>query len=134
LYNITCRDPLTLILDTGGNLFGGFTPLRWSSGRIEWGGSLKSFIFTLKNPHNIPARKFAFRAERKLHALRPSSSRGPAFGFGDMYVLDNCNANTHSFTLLGGAYTNDTGLDGEKVLTGSRDFQVREIEVFQITD
>jgi hypothetical protein len=40
----------------------------------------------------------------------------------------------HSWTSLGRAYTNDTGLDGKTVFTGSQCFQVREIEVFEITD
>jgi hypothetical protein len=56
---------LTLILDTGGNIFGGFTPLQWESPPEDsWkcDDSLKSFVFTLKNPHNIPARKFALVA------------------------------------------------------------------------
>jgi hypothetical protein len=58
-----------------GNIFGGFAPVKWES-RV-WNGndgdgcncwkedeSLKSFLFTLNNPHNIPARKFALRAEK----------------------------------------------------------------------
>jgi hypothetical protein len=51
---------LTVILDTKGNIFGGFTPMRWNStsGCLTDPGA-KSFIFTLKNPHNFPARRFA---------------------------------------------------------------------------
>jgi hypothetical protein len=55
-------------------------------------------------------------------------------GGGGMYVSDNCNANTSSCTNLGLAYTNDTGLDGRTVFTGSLYFKVKEIEVFEITD
>jgi hypothetical protein len=129
---------LTLILDTGGNVFGGFTPLAWESRTInclKCDDSLKSFLFTLKNPRNTPARKFALKAERKEDAIFCGSWYGPAFGNGDgITVRDNCNANTDSWTDLGVAYTNDTGLDGEVVFTGSRNFQVREIEVFEIRD
>jgi hypothetical protein len=56
-----------VILDTIGNIFGGFAPVEWESrlwnakyGKAD--DSLKSFVFTLKNPHNIPARKFAFES------------------------------------------------------------------------
>jgi hypothetical protein len=120
---------LTLILDTRGNVFGGFTPLQWeSSNSYKCDDSLKSFLFTLKNPHNIPARKFALMADRKQNAIDCESSCGPAFG--GMHVSENCNANTRSWTQLGSTYTNDTGLDGRTVFTGSEDFQVREIEVF----
>jgi hypothetical protein len=42
--------------------------------------------------------------------------------------------NTRSGTSLDIAYTNDTGLGGTKVFTGSSDFQGKEIEVFEITE
>jgi hypothetical protein len=61
-----------VILDTEGNIFGGFTPVEWESrdwnqmvgiedNRCKTDESFKSFLFTLKNPHNISARKFALR-------------------------------------------------------------------------
>jgi hypothetical protein len=97
--------------------------------------SLKSFLFTLKNLHNTPARKFALNAEEKQLAINCVSSRGPVFGGGgDIYVYDDSNANTRSSTSLSCTYTSDTGLDGNIVFTGSRNFQAREIEVFEITD
>jgi hypothetical protein len=49
---------LTLIVDTGGNVFGGFTPLQResrTSNCCKCDDSLKSFIFMLKNLH-IPSR------------------------------------------------------------------------------
>jgi hypothetical protein len=145
-----------VLLDTNGNIFGGFTPVEWESRVWNWkygeesncrkaDGSQKSFLFTLKNPHNIPARRFALKAERKKWAIACDSGWGPCFGpmrsplrvifgGGGIAVSDNCNAHTHSGTSLGTCYTNDTGLNGEVVFTGSRNFQVREIEVFEITD
>jgi hypothetical protein len=136
---------LTLIQDTEGNIFGGFTPVEWES--RQWNGksgrednrgkadpSLESFLFTLKNPQNLPARTFALKAERKDRAIYCLSSSGPCFY--DIGVSGNCNANTDScsFSSLGGSYTNDTRLDAETVLTGSMFFTVKEIEVFEITD
>jgi hypothetical protein len=132
---------LTVILDTKGNIFGGFTPLEWES--REWNrkydnesncwkadDSLKSFLFTLKNPHNIPARRFALKAEMKQWAIECLSGYGP--GFGDIGVFDDCNANTRSNTYLGYTYTNNTGLHANTVFAGSATFQVEEIEVFEI--
>jgi hypothetical protein len=96
--------------------------------------SEKSFLFTLKNPHNIPARRFALKADKKHRAIHCCSECGPHFGC-DIGVSDNCNANTGSFTSLGPSiYTNDSGLNPNVVFTGSREFQVREIEVFEIAD
>jgi hypothetical protein len=106
---------LTVILDTNGNVFGGFTPVEWEW--PEWNGnednlwkaddSLRSFLFTLKNPHNIPARRFALKGEEKGRAIDCDSEWGPYFG-NDIGVSDNCNANTDSYTYLGIVYTNDT--------------------------
>jgi hypothetical protein len=127
---------LTLIEDTAGNIFGGFTPVEWESpqrSKSKADPSLKSFLFTLKNPHNVPARKFALKTEKKDDAIYCESSYGPHFW--DLRVLDNCNANIDSFTYnFGHTYANDTGRDGETFLTGSNGFIVKEIEVFEITD
>jgi hypothetical protein len=129
---------LTLIEDTEGNIFGGFTPVEWESseprGKDKADPSLKSFIFTLKNPQNVPARRFALKAEEKDEAIYCSSKWGPWFSC-DIVVSDDCNANTNSCTSdFGYSYTNDTGLDGEEFFTGSKYFQVKEVEVFEITD
>jgi hypothetical protein len=78
--------------------------------------------------------KFALKAAEKDKAIVCDSSRGPHFN-GDIAVYDNCNANTDSFTrYFGYAYVNDTGLDGKTFFTGSGEFTVKEIEVFEITD
>jgi hypothetical protein len=140
-----CHAPtLTLIQDKKGNIFGGFTPVEWESrkhngksgpedNRCKTDPSLKSFLFTLKNPHNLPARTFVLDAEGKDDAITCDSKRGPCFG-DDLGVSDDCNANTDSWSDLSDCYANDTGLDGETVLTGSDYFTVKEIEVFEITN
>jgi hypothetical protein len=125
---------LTVILDTDGNIFGGFTPVKWDSrSRSKPDPSLKSFLFTLKNPHNFPGRRFPLKAEMKDQAIWCDSGFGPDIY--DISVSDNCNANTDSYTThFGSSYTNDAGLDGETFFTGSKGFQVKEIEVFEITE
>jgi hypothetical protein len=138
---------LTVILDTEGNIFGGFTPVKWQS-RV-WNGevgnennclkadhNLKSFVFTLKNPHNISARRFALKAEMKHQAVYCWDQCGPCFGYylADISVCDGCNVNTFNSTFLGRTYTNDTGLNEKIVFTGSEKFRVKEIEVFEITE
>jgi hypothetical protein len=131
---------LTVILDTNGNIFGGFTPAEWGSWAectseryYKADPSIKSFLFTLKNPHNVPARRFALKAEKKDEAIIWNFSSGPSFG--DLRVVDNCNTNNWSHIgTFGQSYTNDTGLDGKTFFTGSEGFRVKEIEVFEITD
>jgi uncharacterized protein YuzB (UPF0349 family) len=81
---------LTELLNTKGNIVGVYTPVEWEStkcpapqfdGECGYEGadsesefelefdkaapSLKLFVFTLKNPHNVPALRF-----RRIHNLR----------------------------------------------------------------
>jgi hypothetical protein len=95
--------------------------------------SLKSFLFTLQNPHNVAAGRFALKAEKKDEAIYCHSDCGPHLW--DIGVFDHCNANRNSYTYqFGICYANDTGLDGQTFFTGSKHFQVKEIEVFELTN
>jgi hypothetical protein len=135
---------LTMILDTKGNIFGGFTPVEWESRRWNerngdeantWkcDGSLQSFLFTLKNPHNVPPRRFPLNTEMKERAICCDSHYGPDFY--DFYVFNHCHQKSDSWTEnFGTHYINDTGLDGKRFFTNSRHFKVKKIEVFEITD
>jgi hypothetical protein len=125
---------LTVILDTNGNIFGGFTPVEWEShGSYTADPSQKSFLFTWKNPHNCPARRFALKAKEKELAIWCDIEKGPSIC--DTVVSDACNANTDSSTSsFGSHYINDTGLDGTTFFTAGEHFQVKEIEVFEITE
>jgi hypothetical protein len=125
---------LTLILDADGNIFGGFTPLEWDSG-CYWklDPSLKSFVFTLKNPHNFPARRFSLKAEKKDRAIWCASNCGPIFNDICVFSIGNAKRNRDSSaSSFGENYTNDTGLAGKTFFTGSPNYQVKEIEVFEI--
>jgi hypothetical protein len=125
---------LTLILDTDGNVFGGFTPVKWQTrGGSKGDDSLRSFLFTLKNPHGVPPRKFALKADKKQYAIDCRSTEGPDFGSNDMVVLDNCNMRSCSYTHGDGCdrrYERDTAF--KYVFTGAQYFTVKEIEVFEI--
>jgi hypothetical protein len=123
---------LTLIETTKDFIFGGFTPIAWSSsGGGKPDNSGKSFLFSLKNPRNSEPRKFMLMSGR--NAIYCDSSYGPVFyGNSDMAVCDNCNTATDNWTNLGGSYVNDTGIHGKLVFTGEYTFTVKEIEVFTI--
>jgi hypothetical protein len=128
---------LTLIEDRNGNIFGGFTPVAWESRTQppypKADPSLKGFLFSLKNPHNLPVTKFALRDEMKDRAIVCDSSYGPRWP--DLTVVDACNGcRARNATSLGNSYANPTGLDGESVFTGATNFIVAKIEVFMITD
>jgi hypothetical protein len=136
---------LTFILDTKDNVFGGFTPVKWES-RTKYpyhksDDSMLSFLFTLKNPHNVPSRKFVLKSEKNQFAICCRSESGPIFGYDsyngyDIFVSDNCNESVDCFTRIGTrwndrTYANDTTVGD--FLTGSFNFTVKEIEVFEIT-
>jgi hypothetical protein len=124
---------LTVILDTDGNIFGGFTPVEWDSKfPSKADPNLKSFIFTLKNPADIPARRFPLKSEAKDKAIHCVTWCGPHFH--DICVSNGLSGQANSWTELGRSYTKDTGLDGTTFFTGSKVFTVKEVEVFEITD
>jgi hypothetical protein len=81
---------------------------------------------------NIQPR--TFKLSNGSNAIYCNSTYGPTFGNGhNIYVADKCNENTRSYTNLGYAYVNDTGIIGTAVFTGEESFTVKEIEVFSIT-
>jgi hypothetical protein len=129
---------LMIIEDVDGNVFGGYTPVAWESPRghcHKTDESAKSFLFTLKNPQGLPAQKFPLKEEEKRRAINCFPWRGPGFGHGcDLFVSHNCDQNTDSVSSLGETYVNDTGIDGRIFFTGTHNFTVKEIEVFEITD
>jgi hypothetical protein len=130
---------LTLILDTDGNVFGGFTPVEWetpASGKSKGDDSLQSFLFTLRNPHGDPPRTLALREEKKGDAIYCHSAWCAVFS-GGIVVWDKCNTKRDSWTRIGRkwsdmVYENDTRF--EYFFTGAEEFTVKEIEVFEMND
>jgi hypothetical protein len=123
---------VTLIETTKGFIFGGFTPIPWdSSGTNKSDPSHTSFIFTLKNAHNISPRTFTLSNSSK--AIYCGCDYGPIFGNGfNIGLRNDFTVKTNNYTDVGGAYVNDTGQNGQEVLTGEHYFAVKEIEVFTI--
>jgi hypothetical protein len=123
---------LTVILDKSGNIFGGYTPVKWDSkGGARPDESGKGFLFTIKNPQSVGPKKFPLNDDRKSQAIFCDPSWGPHFY--DAGIYDNSNANnvSHSW-YFGAAYNNDTGKPGETVFTGAGSFTAKDVEVFQI--
>jgi hypothetical protein len=125
-----------LISSTNACIFGAYTPVAWnSSGESLSDPSLQSFIFTIKNPHNLPPQ--IFKLKQGQNAIVGEAGYGAKFGDGrawnaDLYVSNECRTSTNSYSHLGKAYVNDTGISGNQVLTGSQSFFVDEIEIFEV--
>jgi hypothetical protein len=95
--------------------------------------TLKTFVFTLKNPHGFPARRFMLRPKKKQMTIYCNSECG--LHFWDIGVADCVNENIESSIYhFGYAYVNDTGLQGTQIFMNSVNSQMKEIEVFEITD
>jgi hypothetical protein len=75
---------LTLILDTDGNIFGGFTPVEWESRpnapHAAADPAKMSVLFSLKNPHKSEEEQFPLKPEKANEAICCHSSWGPHFG------------------------------------------------------
>ena len=120
---------LTIMKDTSGKIFGGYTFSQWNCGaRFE--GDPNAFIFSLANSLY---KKIVFNTNHNYgQAIYWHSRHGPTFGGGyDLYISDNCNQNTDSTTCLGNTYANPEMAVSSTFLTGSKNFKVKEIEVFQ---
>lgn len=141
---------LTVIQDTDGNVFGGFTPIKWESrvwNQQMWeknncpkgDSSRRTFLFTILNPFGVPPRRFVLREGWEKYAIYCDGAQGPVFGVeADITVRPECNEKPVSYTrYFGNTFINDTRLGGppkeSTFFTGAHTFIVREIEVFQIT-
>jgi len=121
-------ETITVICSKTGFLFGGYTPLSWNCGNYSF--DAETFIFTLTNPANLPAK---YRNNGSSHAnkfsIMGSPSFGPTFGGGpDIRVSDKCNT-TPSFSHFPHSFGDITGR-GNETFTGTRTFLVHDIEVF----
>jgi hypothetical protein len=129
------KDTVTVISSMNNCTFGGYTPAEWSGtkGQFATDGEGNSFLFTIKNPHNIPPRIFPLKPHRGTTAIMINPEFGPTFGK-DLFVSDQCDQTNKNFTNLGQFYENNSQLPGDVILTGERYYRVQEIEVFQMTE
>ena len=92
----------------------------------------KAFIFSLRNKEGLAP--FKSLVTRPGSAIYRSSSYGPIFGGGhDIFIKDNANSNTNSFTNFGHSYSIPSGIkDRKTILAGTYYFTPDEVEVFYL--
>jgi hypothetical protein len=84
---------LTVIEDTAGNVFGGFTPIAWESPPFpsrRCDAGRKSFRFMARNPRGDSLERFGLIESRKDSAVTVWSKSGPCFGEADVVISDRC--------------------------------------------
>jgi hypothetical protein len=130
---------ITLIRDTNGNIFGGFIPVAWETRRTFAAGkadeSGQTFLFTLLNPHEVAARKFALRIGTAV-VICCSAMYGPTFGGtpADLYVANACQKTESNTFNFGCAFINDTGMNGATFFTRAKSFCIKDIVVLQVDE
>ena len=128
-------------------IFGGYTSIDWDS--TTWNGKCgkennarrkgygHEFVFTLKNPYDIPPSKFNIKTDWLDHSICCDVRLGPIFGCNDIRIENNCDTENNSFKyydFVPGEYCfNDTTGKKRMLFTGSSTYKVKEIEVFKIT-
>jgi len=118
---------VTVVLDTEGRKFGGYSTNAWcqpSAGSVN-SRAPESFLFNLTNK-----KKFELIDNFDSNAINKTDSYGPTFGGGyDLYLADNCKSNTSSYCNKSTYNTGETNLLGNK---SSISFQVSNYEVYHV--
>ena len=120
---------VTIVRDTNGNKFGGYTTSTWN--QPGPGGSYardqNAFIFNLsKKIKYLQTDKFV------TYSIYRNNSYGPTFGGYCLYLANGCTGNTSS-------YTNSTShykTDGKNLIgnSGQTNFQVSYYEVYHVVE
>ena len=125
---------LTIVKSNIGNIFGGFTSAHWNSSG-SWQEDKNSFLYSLINKEN---RHLIFEhSSSNKYSIGSIKQYGPIFGAGnDICIFDSSNSNTSSYSNLGNTYTHPeypfNSPKAKTILAGTYNFQVVEIEVFQL--
>jgi len=119
---------VTVIQSTTGHIFGGYAADSWDSS-TNYKNIVGCFIFTITNPHNILPTKYNY--SNNGNSLYCNAGYGPTFGGHDLYVSTNANTVTNSASSFPHSYFDTTG-HGNNTFTGSKNFTVKDYEVFQV--
>jgi hypothetical protein len=138
-FHSKCDDiskTLTLIkAAASGNIFGGYTEATWD-GNNQYKSDKSAFIFSLVNLENKPI-KVNISNRHEHNAIYTCSAYGPLFGAGhDIVISDNSNTSNDSCSNFGRNYVHQNytfrSEKAKQFLAGSLNFNVEEIEVFQL--
>ena len=118
---------VTVVLDSTGRRFGGFSMQNWcpSPSGGSYSRAPESFIFSLTNN-----QKFELTDQFNKNAIYRNTSCGPTFGGGhDLCLANQCKSNTSSYCNKSAYNTGNNNLLGGN---GSQSFQVTTYEVYQV--
>jgi hypothetical protein len=134
------------ILNTDQNIFDGFISVKWKlcvqDGKIwredicyKSDNSIQNLIFTLRNPHSILPWQFVLKAEQKWWTIKCNSDWCVRFDSDDIHVFINSNTSSDiPFDSLYNINTYANNIAFEEFFTNVPNFNMKEIEVFEIID
>jgi len=124
---------VTVIKCTGGYIFGGFTRTPWTSSENA-AACADAFIFSLHRPDSVDPVKLAVKKMHAWAAIGDYSTRGPMFGTSDICVFDGFNVGARGSTNII-CYEFPPGhpkVNAKAFFTGSKMFQIAEVEMFRV--
>ena len=122
---------LTLIRDTAGNVFGGYTQKNWRCTNIYLGKGVSdpaAFLISIVSPHGTPP--VLFPSTGSWASIVCDASYGPWFGAGigvSGAFDDKCWSGVAGFQ-----YVNPTGRPANEVMTGRKHFKPVVVEVYRL--
>ena len=118
---------VTVVLDTSGRRFGGYSTKSWSQSPVgaNYSRAPNSFIFNLSQK-----KKYNLKDQMESSAVYRNNSYGPTFGGGhDLYLANSCKSNNNSYCNKSSYSTENVNLLGNG---GQTNFQVSSYEVYQV--
>jgi len=122
---------LTVIQSTDGVIFGGYTALSWdlppNNGSYNHQDNA-AFIYSITKGYKVS------KQNNTGYSILCHSGYGPAFGDGsDIRIYDNCNTtNENCGTGVRSGYSTYQLPSGESFIAGTKQFTVKEIEVYSV--
>jgi hypothetical protein len=125
---------LTVVKSSGGYIFGGYSSAPWNSSYDDnFCASKDAFLFSLKCYEGLSAVKMSVTNNHSQAIYCYYSDYGPTFGGRhDLKIASNANTNKSSYSYIGHTYSLPPGTTNLHFLTGQKNFQVSEYEVFQV--
>ncbi|CAB4010285.1 fibropellin-1-like isoform X1 [Paramuricea clavata] len=130
------KHPTVTIIRSGSYIFGAYSDVAFG-GSTGYRASSKAFIFSFVNKDNLPP--FKSPVYRYIsNAVYTNAGYGPTFGGGhDIYISNNANTGTSSYTNLGHTYQPPRGYSYATVrvrnlLAGTYKFRPNEVETFYV--
>jgi hypothetical protein len=122
------KGPTVVIIEnTTGNKFGGYAAVSWTSAGVDikTNESFNSFLFSIEKKQKLP-----YKPESGLRTLVHNQLYGPIFGYCALLIFENCNVDNKSYsdTSYGSYYQLKEG----EYISGTKNFTVKEIEVYSI--